>query len=610
MSDSQPLHSQNSLPVVPSTPGLALQDYVVLDKLASGGMATIHIAQRKHSDDVCIIKILHENYAQDPVVTSRFKREARVAALLDHPNIARLLDAKQDGEHFFLAMEFIAGKDLESLMFKLAEERRMLPPALSVGVGIRVLEGLHYAHTFQDSDGQHLGIVHRDLSPRNVMLTYEGLTKVIDFGLARARHDSFKTQPGMLLGTLRYMSPEQATAEPADHRSDIYTWGSVLYEALSGTWLARGETPQDILKAVVNEVPPPLSSYNPSLPKALDDVIARAIQKDPADRYPSALEFKKDFEAAAGDLASVTPSAIGEFLSGQYPEDAAKAQVLISNARRGEYTNEVTAMLDAPEFLATRAGVPEFTQVRPSSPSNPAPSTTPVLLGHPEAVGQELPQAHFEPTSVAMHHTAMGPSTIPPTGSVAFALPPPPARKANTVVVVVITVLLTVAAMMLYQRNTQDTKVAVAPPSPPPPTIKVVKTAPVVRPLAVPEPPTPTKRKTAPKKSRPPRKSSPKAPPPPVEKKDEIPESIRTLRALDATLTVAVWANGLSEQEALDKGSYYHRLLGKAAAEGKIPAGTINCLSTLVYPPSDASAIRDCYIKVKEALLERGTWPK
>lgn len=348
---------------------------MVFDRLATGGMASIYLAQRRGSDQVCIIKVLHDHLAKDPVVGNRFLREAQVASLLDHPHIARLTDAGWDRGQFYLAMEYIAGQDLETMMFKLMEQRRMLPPELSATVGLQVLDGLSYAHDYRDSEGQHLQIVHRDLSPRNVMVTYDGAVKIIDFGLARTNLGDFRTAPGMVLGTLRYMSPEQAVAEPVDLRSDLYSWSVVLYEALSGRPLVMGANAQEILHMVVTQTPPPITDRNPNLPKTLDMVFAKALTKAREDRYPSARALREALATAAPQLFAPA-EAIGEFVSGMYAAEKAKAQEMLAKAQSGEYTQEPTRVGESPEFEATRAGVP-------SAPAEVGPAFEPTRFGLP-----------------------------------------------------------------------------------------------------------------------------------------------------------------------------------------------------------------------------------
>src|SRR5688572_3556478 len=158
-----------------------IPNYRIVEKLGEGGMASVWLAQRHRDHRVSVVKVLHDHLTNDVVVRSRFLREGQVASLLDHPNIARLYDAGLAGASSYLGMEFIAGQDVEAMMMKLARQKKTLPPDLSITITLRMLEGLHYAHEFKDAEGRHLEIVHRDLSPRNVMLTFDGDVKIIDF---------------------------------------------------------------------------------------------------------------------------------------------------------------------------------------------------------------------------------------------------------------------------------------------------------------------------------------------------------------------------------------------------------------------------------------------
>lgn len=344
-----------------STPQLSR--YTILQKLAVGGMAEIFLAQKHGSPDVCVVKQLHAHLAKDTgpsgqVVGARFLREAQVAALLDHPHIAKLTDARrEDSGAFYLAMEFIAGQDVETMMFRLMEQRKMLPPELSVTVTLDVLEGLHYAHEKRSPDGRPLEIVHRDLSPRNVMLTYEGRVKIIDFGLARTNLGDFRTAPGMVLGTMRYMSPEQAVAEPVDRRSDIYSWSVVLYEMLSGRPLVMGANATEVLHHVVTQMPPPLSSLNPTLPKALDAVLERGLAKNRNERYDTADELRQALIEAAGPLASLDDdrhALIGRFARELFPQEHAETMAMLESIERGEGGFEPTRLGPA-QHEVTRA---------------------------------------------------------------------------------------------------------------------------------------------------------------------------------------------------------------------------------------------------------------
>jgi serine/threonine-protein kinase len=297
-------------------------------------MAQVFIAQKDNAPEICVLKQLLGELETHATAGKRFYREAHVASYLQHPRIARTIDAGFEDGAFCIAMEFIAGRDVESLMHLLMRQGRMLPYELSLAVALGVLEGLEYAHEALDPTGAPLDLVHRDLSPRNVMLSFDGDVKIIDFGLARGKVDDFKTAPGMILGTLRYVSPEQAVADPIDRRSDLYSIAVVLYEMLTGRPLVRDGTALDVLTDVVQRVPDAICARNPHLPRSLDPVLARALAKDPADRYASAREFRVALEAAAGGLARAPRSAIGEFVTSHFPEDRTRALEQIELGRR------------------------------------------------------------------------------------------------------------------------------------------------------------------------------------------------------------------------------------------------------------------------------------
>ncbi len=331
-----------------------LSKYEILKRIGQGGMGSVYLAQRHGTTDLCIVKVINEDLLDNDTVAQRFLREAHVASTLHHDNIARLTDAGREDGRFFLAVEFIAGQEFEALMRALLAKGKMLPPALTLTMAQDVLRGLHYAHHVKDSNGQHLEIVHRDLSPRNVMLTFDGVAKVIDFGLVRTNLGEWRTRPGMLLGTLRYMSPEQATASPVDLRSDIYSFATVLHEALTGRFFIPDGQQYDVLKNVVMMQPEPLTTLNPALPEALSPVLARAMAKAAEDRYPDAEAFRVALMQAAPELCQTPRAEIGAFLAGEFPAEKVEADEALRRAKN----NEGTLVRDAPEFEATRAGVP------------------------------------------------------------------------------------------------------------------------------------------------------------------------------------------------------------------------------------------------------------
>ena len=308
--------------------------YAIIQNLAKGGMAQVFVAQKDGAEDICVLKQLLVELEEHETAAKRFHREAHVASFLIHPNIARVTDAGMQDDTFCIAMEFIAGTDVESMMHHLMRAGRMLPHEVSMAVALGALEGLAYAHDATDPAGQPLGLVHRDLSPRNIMLSYGGEVKLIDFGLAHGRLDDFKTAPGMILGTLRYVSPEQAMTTPVDRRSDLYSIAVVLHEMLTGRFLVEHGKPLDVLKTVITERPPLVSELNPNLPAALDPVLARGLEKEVGDRWQTAQAFRDALVAAAGPLAQTPPAMLGDFLRQLFPEQELEANRLVAQGRQ------------------------------------------------------------------------------------------------------------------------------------------------------------------------------------------------------------------------------------------------------------------------------------
>ncbi len=255
--------------------------YQVVRRLARGGMAEVLLGRDELLGRTVAIKVLFAELSDDPSFVERFRREARAAAALNHHNIVSVYDFGQDDGSYFIVMEYVDGVTLRDLI-----RRGPMDPAEAVRIATAIATALAVAHA--------QGTIHRDVKPANVLLT-DGAVKVTDFGIARAAADAQEglTQPGMVLGTARYLSPEQARGKPVDHRSDIYSLGIVLYEMLAGGPPYPGESPVAVAaRQVRGETPPPPSSRNPRVPPALDALVAKAMSVDPAARYLSAEELR------------------------------------------------------------------------------------------------------------------------------------------------------------------------------------------------------------------------------------------------------------------------------------------------------------------------------
>src|SRR5260370_27144209 len=215
--------------------------------------------------------------------------EARMAARLNHPNIVQVLDVGKLDGRFFMAMEFLDGESLLSILMRTLEQRKQLPLGFVCRVIADVLAGLEFAHTLGDSDGRSLGIIHRDISPPNVIVSHAGSTKIVDFGIARATQGSGAvTNAGQFKGKLGYMAPEQVKRERLDARCDIFATGVMLWELLTGKRLFRRPEDRDTVRALLEEPIQLVSVHNPACPPALDQIVTRALQRPPHARYPSA----------------------------------------------------------------------------------------------------------------------------------------------------------------------------------------------------------------------------------------------------------------------------------------------------------------------------------
>ena len=289
--------------------------YQIIGRLATGGMAEVYLAL---SGDLpgfrtlVVVKRILPHLASNAQFIRMFLDEARLAALLDHPNIVRIIEVGHDGEDYFLVMELVQGKPLSAVLRKAARERRPPTPALTSYLISQAAHGLSYAHTLTDGDGRPLGVVHRDVSPQNVLLSFEGGVKMIDFGVARAFGRVAHTSPGGLKGKIDYMSPEQASAEEVDHRADVFALGVVLWEALTGRRLFRRETELATMRAIVDD-PIPHPSEIVSLPPELDAIVMRALRKRKDARFASASEMASALEQFAFSNQGFTPSQLAAY---------------------------------------------------------------------------------------------------------------------------------------------------------------------------------------------------------------------------------------------------------------------------------------------------------
>jgi eukaryotic-like serine/threonine-protein kinase len=293
--------------------------YHVVRKLGTGGMANVYLAEDQELGRSVAIKMLDERHSQDEQFVERFRREAKNAAGLSHPNIVSIYDRGQAEGTYYIAMEYLEGRNLKELLIR----RGPTPLAVAIDYARQILAALGFAH-------RH-GIVHRDIKPHNVVVAPDGRLKVTDFGIARSG-TSQMTETGSIIGTAQYLSPEQAKGAPVTPASDIYSVGIVLYEMLTGSVPFTGDTPLEIAMKHLSTTPLPPSEKRSEVPHELDSIVLRALAKDPADRYQSADAMDADLARASGgqSVAPETEQAATQVLRGTGAATLASAPTAIT----------------------------------------------------------------------------------------------------------------------------------------------------------------------------------------------------------------------------------------------------------------------------------------
>lgn len=288
--------------------------YALFQEIAAGGMATVHLGRLMGPvgfSRTVAIKRLHPQFAKDPEFVSMFLDEARLAARVVHPNVVSILDVVAlDGE-LFLVMDYVQGESMSRLLKASAKRGERMPPRIAIAIMTGVLYGLHAAHEATNESGEHLGLVHRDVSPQNVLVGVDGTARVLDFGVAKAVGQSHSTKEGTLKGKVPYMAPEQINYGAVDRRTDVYAAATVLWEMLTGRRLFDGPTEASMLAAVMGGKVTPACAEVPQLPRAVDDAIIKGLSPNPAGRFATAKDMAIALERA---MPPAVPRQVGEWV--------------------------------------------------------------------------------------------------------------------------------------------------------------------------------------------------------------------------------------------------------------------------------------------------------
>ncbi|NNB88981.1 protein kinase [Corallococcus exiguus] len=299
--------------------------YLLLERVNVGGMAEVFIAKAfgvEGFERILAIKKILPTMAEDDEFITMFIDEARISVQLNHANIVHIHELGKHEDTYFIAMEYVAGRDVRTLLERYRRRKEIMPTAQAVFIVSKMCEGLDYAHRKKDARGQDLHIIHRDVSPQNILVSYEGEVKIIDFGIAKAANRSQKTQAGILKGKFGYMSPEQVRGMPIDRRSDVFAVGVLLYEMLTGEKLFVGESDFSTLEKVRNADIPLPREFNPNISAGLEKVVLKALAREPEDRYQWASDLQEDLMRflLAGD-AIYSSKHLSGFMKEAFAED-------------------------------------------------------------------------------------------------------------------------------------------------------------------------------------------------------------------------------------------------------------------------------------------------
>ena len=346
-------------------PGNVVGAYTLLAKLATGGMAEIWLARQvglRGFERLVVVKRIIESLSQDEAFVEMFLDEARIVVQLTHPNIVQVFDLGEHAGAYYIAMEYLAGENLVSVARAAAKGGAPLDPKASVKIAVAALEGLSHAHNRAGIDGKPLNVVHRDVSPHNIVLTWDGQVKLVDFGIARAANRATQTQGQQLKGKFAYMAPEQAQGDSdLDARVDVFAMGVVLWELVTHRRLFNFDDQIRILKTLISDEPIEAPHHrSKDVPPELSAIIMKALEKSTATRYQSAQEFKAALEGwlqAVGGGPSTAE--LGQLMNRLFKSRIADRTQLIENAARGEVSiSKVGEVMKPPTDRSMPGGTP------------------------------------------------------------------------------------------------------------------------------------------------------------------------------------------------------------------------------------------------------------
>ncbi len=391
--------------------------YELLTELAQGGMGRVYLARERGESDftrLVALKRIHDHLAREKAFVHMFLDEARIASRIQHPHVCTVFDFGRAGDAYFIAMEYLRGLPLSEVLRELGTRPPSASPqryAITAHLLSQACEGLHAAHELRDQDGKLLQVVHRDVSPHNLFVGFDGTLRVLDFGIARAVDRISESTTGRVKGKFAYMAPEQALGKEVDRRADVFSVGVVLWELCTLERLFKRDSPAETVLNVVNETTPRPSERVPDVPPELERICMRALAKDPEQRYPTARQMGRALARATAAIGPpVTAGDIADFMAQLFPGAPEQSlKLLETHAKDGDRRGEVTGFRakatpspwnaprrrGVPAFLAillsVAAAISAFVVARLTQPDRPT-AVLPASLPEPESPAREAPE--------------------------------------------------------------------------------------------------------------------------------------------------------------------------------------------------------------------------
>jgi len=398
------------IPIPPEANRRVIGRYAIYGEIAAGGMATVHLGRllgEAGFSRTVAIKRLHEQFAKDPDFVSMFLDEARTASRVRHPNVVSILDVVVLGREIFLVMDYVQGESLSRLARTARTTQKRIPPKIALSIMVGALHGLHAAHEAKSEGGGSLGIVHRDVSPQNILVDVDGVARVIDFGVAKAAGRLQTTREGTLKGKLQYMPPEQIQGDDIDRKSDIYAASVVLWELLANQRMFKGKQDvslmHEILDKILNGKIEPPSQFSPGLPKSLDDIVLKGLAATPEGRWETARDMAVAIEKA---LVVSSTREVGDWVhsvAGQVLKEKSQRLAEIESISTLSVRPELRSAADLLTAVQTPAAIANqdlasgvYSDVTSSLISSPSLVTSSSVVSSPSAVAP-LPPAPAPP---------------------------------------------------------------------------------------------------------------------------------------------------------------------------------------------------------------------